>query len=126
MPQVQIPSFGGQTTAGSVSTNYPFGVNQDVQNAVSATAAVIVSAGTITTAGVSVARVAPAGAVTGVILEEGTFDGQMVIVSNESAAADSVTFAAAATSNVAAGTGAVIAGNAKLQLMWSKALSLWL
>ena len=124
--EVQIPSFGGQTTAGSVATSYPFGMNQDVQNVVSATAAAIATGGTITSLGVSVARVAPTAAVTGVILEPGVFDGQMVTVSNEAAAGNSVTFAAAGTSNVAAGTSAVVAGNAKLILMWSKSLALWL
>lgn len=87
-------------------------------DAVSATADAVATSGTISTAGVTVARVAPAAAVTGVILEAGTVSGQVVRVVNESAAANSVTFAAVATSNVADGVSDVIAGVTGASYVW--------
>lgn len=123
MQPVSIPSFGGTGTVGGVATNYPFAPNVDVQNAVSAAAAVVASSGTINTVGVSVARVNPAGAVTGVIVQPGTISGQQVLIVNESA--NSVTMAASGTSNVASGTGAVVAANASSLLVWDAATSLW-
>lgn len=89
----------------------------------SATAAATATSGTITTAGVSVARVSPAGAITGVILQAGTFPGQTVAVVNEAVAANTVTFAASGTSNVADGTSSVIAGLTGRTFVWTG--SLW-
>lgn len=122
---VGIPAYGDQQTVGAVQTTYPFAPNTDVANVVSATAAVVATGGTITTAGVTVARVNPGAAVTGVILEAGSLDGQVCTVVNTSASADSVTFAAAATSNVASGTSAVIAGVTGQMFVWSEAAALW-
>lgn len=87
----------------------------------SASAVSLASSGTISTAGLDVSRVTTSGAVTGVILQAGTYNGQRVLVSNESG--NSVTFAASGTSNVAAGTGAVIAANTSHLLVWTG--SLW-
>lgn len=56
------------------------------------------------------------GAVTGIILTAGLYDGQIINIIN--AAAASVTFAAASTSNVADGTNAVIAANRAISLIW--------
>lgn len=105
------------------SSGYPLIVNQDVVNAVSSSATVIATGDTITTTGVSVARVAPAAAVTGVILEKGTQQGQEVVVVNESTSADSVTFAASGTSFVADGTSDVISGLTAARFIWDG--SLW-
>ncbi len=117
---VQILGFGAQQTVGAID------VPTDIlQPALSATAAAVATAGTIATTGVTVARVSPAAAVTGVILEPGDDPGKRRSVINEAAAANSVTFAAAATSNVAAGTAAVIAGQARLDLVWDPFLALW-
>lgn len=91
----------------------------------SATAPAVASSGTITTTGVGVARVAPTGAVTGVILQAGVFPGQEVWVVNEAASANSVTFAAAGTSNVADGAGAAIAGVTARKFVWDSSTSLW-
>lgn len=91
----------------------------------SATAPAIATSGTITTAGVGVARVSPAAAVTGIILQAGTIPGQEVWVVNEAAAANSVTFAAAGTSNVADGAGAAIAGVTARKFVWDSGTSLW-
>ncbi len=91
----------------------------------SATAPVLVNGNTINTAGVGVARVAPGGAVTGIILQPGTYNGQLVTVVNESIAGNTVTFAAAGTSNVADGVSDVIAGLAARLFVWDAATSLW-
>jgi hypothetical protein len=88
-----------------------------------ASAAVVATSGTITTTGAAIARVAPAGAVTGVILQAGVYDGQLCIVRNESAF--SVTMAIAGTSNVADGVSAVIAALTQKVFTWSAAASLW-
>lgn len=50
----------------------------------SSSAAAIASSGTITTSGIGVARVAPTGNVTGIIVQAGTTSGQQVVVLNES------------------------------------------
>lgn len=89
----------------------------------SSTAPVITNGTTIATATVGTARVAPAGAVTGIILAAGTVAGQTVAVINESA--NTVTFAAPGTSNVADGTGAVIAGSRAMAFLWDSQTNLW-
>ena len=91
----------------------------------SSTAPALASSGTITTTDVSSARVAPASAVTGVILQAGTIAAQEVLVVNEAAAANTITFAASGTSNVANGTGTVIAGLTSAKFVWDTATSLW-
>ena len=91
----------------------------------SAAADAIATGGTITTAGVSAARVAPTGAVTGVILAVGTTGGQMCQVVNQSAAGNTVTFAVAATSNVANGVTSVIAGLNARSFVWNSVTALW-
>ena len=89
----------------------------------STSAAVTATAGTITTSGVGVARVAPTGAITGVILQAGTLPGQECIVINESAF--SVTFDVAGTSHVADGVSAVIVANRSMNFRWDGGTSLW-
>lgn len=126
MPEVIIQTGGGQTTVGAINTNYPFIKNVDVVEGVSAAVAAVITGGTITTLGVSIARVAPAGAVTSAIMQPGVFNGQTCFVVNEAASGDSVTFAAASTSNVSGGTATVIAGGVVSQFMWNVALALWI
>src|ERR1043165_1478453 len=64
----------------------------------SATAPATTTSGTITTAALTVSRVAPAAAITGVILAVGTIGGQQICVLNQSAF--SITFGTAGTSHV--------------------------
>lgn len=90
----------------------------------SGTSPVIVNGNTISTA-TSVSRVSPGGAVTGIILQAGVAAGQEVTVINESAAANTVTFAVAGTSNVADGVTTVIAGLRCAKYTWSSATSRW-
>lgn len=92
----------------------------------SATAPVITNGTTIATSGVSsVARVAPGGAVTGIILQAGTRDGQVCWVVNESTGASTVTMAAAGTSHVADGVTTVIAGLRSACFVYDTSASLW-
>jgi hypothetical protein len=90
---------------------------------VSASAASLASSGTITTSGLGVSRVTTSGAVTGVIMQAGTTNGQGCIVINESA--NSITMAASATSNVADGTSDVIAANTARRFVWDSGTTLW-
>lgn len=106
----------------SVSPNLVLGTVATVQ---SATAAATASSGTIATAGVGVARVSPAGAVTGVILGAGAYPGQQCWVVNEAVVGNSVTFAASGTSNVANGVGEVIPGLSARLYVWDSGQSLW-
>src|SRR5579859_706924 len=67
--------------------------------------------GNTNTVGVfGVVRVTAAAAVTGIILPVGSRPGQQLIVIHEGAAANTITFAASGTSNVADGASAVITG----------------
>lgn len=91
----------------------------------SATAPAVVTSGTITTAGIRVARVSPAAAVTGIILQGGTYGAQEVTVVNEATAANSITFAASGTSHVSLGVAVIIPGLAKMDFIWDSVTSLW-
>lgn len=63
---------------------------------------------------------------TGVILPVGTENGQLLRVVNIADAAEAVTFATDATSNVAGGTAIVVGQNEHMQFLWSTALGRWL
>jgi hypothetical protein len=91
----------------------------------SATAAAIASSGTVTTSGVGIARLAPAAAVTGIIMQAGTIPGQLCAVVNEAVAAFSATFATSGTSNVADGVNNVIPGLQAKLFIWDAGTSLW-
>jgi hypothetical protein len=66
------------------------------------------------------------GSRTGVILEAGTENGQQLIVVNNSDASETITFAAASTSNVAGGDSVSIAQNVCHRFVWSEGLSKWI
>src|SRR5579863_4304413 len=93
----------------------------------SATAVAIASSGTIATAGIGVSRLAPAGAVTGIIMQAGTIPGQMCLVVNESAVGDTITFnTTPATANVAdSATELAIPGLTARLYVWDSGTSLW-
>jgi len=91
----------------------------------SATAPAIADGATITTADIETARVAPAAARTGVIMQAGTLPGQFCTVVNEAAAANTVTMAAAGTSNVSNGTSCVIAGLTCKMFRWDSVAARW-
>jgi hypothetical protein len=79
---------------------------------------------TIQTYGVSLTRVSPPSAITGTILETGTYGGQEVTVLNESASANTVTFAVSG-SNVSGGSTVVINGGQASKFIWNSITSLW-
>jgi hypothetical protein len=89
----------------------------------------VATSGTINTpranSGASVIRVTDAGAVTAVILQAGTVAGQIVIIICEQAAANTITFAAAATSNVAGGAATSLAGLAAHMFVWDAVTAFW-
>ena len=89
----------------------------------SASAASVGTGGTIDPTGLGLARVTTSGAVTGVILTNGLYAGQMVSIVNESA--NSITFAAAATSHVASGVSAVIAALSQKVFVWDSSTARW-
>jgi hypothetical protein len=96
-----------------------------ILNSSQAAAIAIATAGTITTQGIGYARFAPAGAVTGLIMQAGLYHGQTITVQNNAIAANTMTFAASGTSNVADGVSAVITGPAKKDFIWDAVASLW-
>lgn len=91
----------------------------------SLTAPIIVNGNTITTSGLATSRVAPGGAVTGIVLQKGSYQGQKCTVINESAAGSTVTFAVVGTSFVADGVSCVLAGLRQMVFAWDTSTSLW-
>lgn len=89
----------------------------------SATAVVITNGNTITSNGLRTSRVNPGGAVTGLILQKGSYQGQQITVINESAS--SVTFAVVGTSFVADGASAVIAALTQKTFFWDTSTAVW-
>ena len=73
----------------------------------------------------SVVRLTAGAAATGVIMPAGTTNGQIVILQISTAAANTITFAAAGTSNVAGGAGVSLAGLAAHALVWDATSELW-
>lgn len=87
------------------------------------TAPTIANGGTFTHNGHGVCVVTTGGAVTGAIVQAGTYPGQRLALLNQSA--NTVTMAAAGTSNVAAGTSAVVPATGALDLIWCTLDSRW-
>jgi hypothetical protein len=100
-------------------------INGTLALAQSATAPDPGANGTIATQNLGLTRVNPAAARTGVILQAGTVPGQLVVVENLAASANSITFAAAGTSFVADGTGDSIAGGTSGLFNWDSIANLW-
>lgn len=116
-----IPPNSGKVYFFDGTNNLWYGVSTVGMS--SASAASVASSGTITTAGLDVSRVTTSGAVTGVILQAGTYAGQYCTVINESA--NSITMAASGTSHVADGTSDVIAANSARRYVYDTGTSLW-
>lgn len=72
-----------------------------------------------------VVRVTAAGAVAGLIVTPGTKSGQVLTIIHEGIAANTLTMAASATSNVANGVLCVITGPAQKILVWDSVTALW-
>lgn len=70
-------------------------------------------------------RITAAAATTGATLPVGTYNGQLLIISISTAAANTVTFAAAGTSNVAGGVTVSLAGLNAHFFVWDNVGLLW-
>lgn len=97
-------------------------INKISTFAQSATAVSLASNGVITSSGISLSRVSPTSAVTGIILQAGTIGGQKITVVNESS--NTVTFASSG-SNVADGASDIINGTSAREFVWDAGTSLW-
>jgi hypothetical protein len=116
-----IQTAAGTLAGGSTS----FGLQADGQSPATGAAVATGNGGLIATANLTVSRVSPAGAITAVVLQAGTRPGQRCTVINEAIAANTITFAAAGTSNVADGTSDQIAGLISREFVWDTVTSLW-
>jgi hypothetical protein len=96
----------------------------NIPDVTSGAATVIATAGTIDTS-LDLIRLAPAAAVTGVIMAKGLYNGQRCTVVNTSIAASSITMAAAGTSFCADGVTTVIPGLRASNFHWDAAGQLW-
>jgi hypothetical protein len=85
--------------------------------------ATIAASGTISTAATSFAKVTSTGAVGGVILQAGTYSGQVCVVVNSGS--NTITFAISGTSHVADGTSDAISGGTGRMFVWDENNSLW-
>lgn len=70
-------------------------------------------------------KVSPGAARTGTTLSAGIADGQTICIINTDAGANTITFAASATSRVADGTSAVIPGLRAMIFTWDAGTTLW-
>lgn len=96
------------------------------ENQTTGTVQTLTTGNTITTpANTGVVRVTAGAAVTGIILGAGTTPGQNLTVIHEGAAANTITFAASGTSNVADGTSDVITGPTARSFVWDSITALW-
>lgn len=93
---------------------------QSVAQAVATGTAVI-----LIPAGCSAIKLTAAAATTGASLPLGSFDGQLLFVTITTAAANTVTFAAVNTSNVAGGAAVSLAGLASHLFRWDAVAAAW-
>lgn len=124
-PTSAIVSFFGLTDGdpGIVAqTGQPWLFQGIFANGTFAPAQVLTNGATITS-DKSYTAVAPAAAVTGIIMGPGSLDGQTMDVVN--ASTHTVTFAAAGTSLVATGTACIIPANEGTSFRWSINTNLW-
>jgi len=96
----------------------------NIPDVTSGTGTVIATAGTIDTS-LDLVRLAPAGAITGVIMAKGLYNGQRCTVINVSVAGSTITMAAAGTSFCADGVTTVIPGLRASNFHWSSPDQLW-
>lgn len=111
----------------TVNPNGNLTVGGQIQGGVSASAPTVTASGTISTAGIRQARVvASTTSATALVLQAGTIDGQEITVVNlATTGANSLTFAASGSSNVADGATTVVSGLRCATYRWDKGTSLW-
>lgn len=117
-------SFGGGSFTLDSAGNLSIGTISESQTA--GTVQTLVTGNTITTpASIGVVRVTAAAAVTGIILPAGSNAGQNITVIHEGASGNTITFAAAGTSNVADGASDTITGPSARTFVWDSVTALW-
>lgn len=116
------PITGDSSLAGLCRLSNPVTLDAGLNTGHGAAAQALATGNTITTAGLTTAQVTNTAAVTGIIMQAGTFDGQEITVLNRSG--NSITFAAA-SSNVSDGSSDVIAATSARRFVWSASGSLW-
>ena len=124
------PEANGSTVGGiALGTNAGIvpgtvgGASYNVPTPATGAGTTVATSGTISHNGAGVVRVTNAGATTGNIVAVGTYPGQRLTIVN--AAANSITMAAAGTSNVANGTSCVISATAAIELVWDHVDAKW-
>lgn len=100
-----------------IATAHLEGSLATAQAVATGTAAILIPANT------SFVRITAAAATTGASLPAGAYNGQILIIAVETAAANTVTFAAVATSNVAGGTTDSMAGLHAHMFIWDAVAS---
>ena len=85
----------------------------------------IAGSGTISHANSGKVIVTAAGVVASVVLQAGTVDGQTLDIVNTQAGANTITFAVAATSNVADGATTIMAGLRAYRFIWDTTTARW-
>lgn len=113
----------GPAEAQRTRTDIDSGSNALLLGRIASTVELIATNGTIPARGGSAVRVSTQANVTGMILQKGTRSGATLVVMN--VGPGTVTFAAAATSNVSYGTSAVIQAAAAATFIWDDASDLW-
>lgn len=83
------------------------------------------SANILIPSGTSYVRITAAAATTGATLPVGSYNGQLLFITITTAALNTVTFAAAGTSNVAGGTTVSMAGLNGHMFIWDNVAALW-
>lgn len=113
----------GLATASGYPFNYPWNVPGGIAVGNFSGATALANGNTIATAGTGLSKVSSTAAVTGLILQQGTLDGQQVVVSNETAF--TLTFAVSGTSHVADGISDVIPALTSRLFTYDGNVNLW-
>lgn len=102
-----------------LTTTYLESVLATAQAVATGTAAILIPAGS------SFVRITAAAATTGATLPVGDHMGQLLVIDISTAAANTVTFAAVATSHVAGGAAVSLAGLAAHMFIWDSVVGAW-
>ena len=113
----------GPAAAQRTRTDIDSGSNALLLGRIASTVELLATDGTIPARGGSAIRVSTQANVTGMILQKGTRSGQTLAIFN--VGPGTVTFAAAATSNVSYGTSTVIQALAAAMFIWDDASDYW-
>lgn len=119
----KLSSDGGNISSDGVNGNLTVATYSGAQQ--TGTVTTLSTGNTITPGNLDSVRVTAAAAITGVILAAGIRAGQEFTVIHEGAAANTITFAAAGTSNVSDGVSDVITGPTSRSFKWDATTLLW-